>query len=270
MITFTTIFAADYTAQTAKQAREEVTKSLRDAKSLIWWKISRCDGADGKGEVNAAFYEVHDLRTKSGFSAALLEIEISARQQSASMAGAIRIRRVIRLCAEQGVTVTADQVEATRAASDAEHYSCREAVAELVSKAEPSTTHSKPAVGTTEAVPAADISACGLRDLHEPIAAEAALTYCEKVFTRAYIARSIGRNLASHDVHAAKYTAQDIRWLAEHNADHAYRNGVLTAAEFAEIYSLIRAENAKPLAMLAAMRQALLKGWPVMDIIRAI
>lgn len=117
--------------------------------------------------------------------------------------------------------------------------------------------------------PAADLSAYPITTLHTAIDAEDGKSYAEKRVTRAYIARSITRALDSQQRHAEKYTAQDVIWLAEHNADHAYRNSVITGEEFTEIYHAIRQENARPLAILAAIRDALLTGAPVMPAARA-
>ncbi|HDS4345642.1 TPA: DUF5417 domain-containing protein [Enterobacter hormaechei subsp. steigerwaltii] len=118
-------------------------------------------------------------------------------------------------------------------------------------------------------VPAADLSAYPIRELHTAIDAEDGKPYAQRPVTRGYIARSISRALESQQRHAEKYTAQDVRWLAEHNADHAFRNSVITAEEFTELYHMIRAENARPLAILAAIRDALLTGAPVMPAARA-
>lgn len=118
-------------------------------------------------------------------------------------------------------------------------------------------------------VPAADIDSIDIRTLHEPIEAEYSQPYAAKVVTRAYVARSIARALASQARHAEKYTAQDVRWLAEHNAEHAHRNGVITGEEYATLYHMINAAGSRPLAILDAMRAALLAGLPVMDAARA-
>lgn len=118
-------------------------------------------------------------------------------------------------------------------------------------------------------VPAADIDSIDIRTLHEPIEAEYSQPYAAKVVTRAYVARSIARALASQARHAEKYTAQDVRWLAEHNADHAHRNGVITGEEYATLYHIINAAGSRPLAILDAVRAALLAGLPVMDAARA-
>ena len=121
----------------------------------------------------------------------------------------------------------------------------------------------------TAPAPAADIDAIDIRTLHEPIEDEAALPYAAKVVTRAYVARSIARALASYTKHHAKYTAQDRLWLADHNANHAHRNGVITGEEYAAIYHLCRAEGADPLKLIDAVRVALLTGWPVMPAVNA-
>jgi len=129
-----------------------------------------------------------------------------------------------------------------------------------------------PAHRTTTApapAPAADIDAIDIRTLHEPIEAEADQPYAAKVVTRAYVARSIARALASYTKHHAKYTAQDRLWLADHNANHAHRNGVITSEEYAAIYHLCRAEGADPLKLIDAVRVALLTGWPVMPAVNA-
>ena len=105
--------------------------------------------------------------------------------------------------------------------------------------------------------------------LHEPIEAEEGKPYAEKRVTRAYVARSMTRALASQEKHVEKYKAQDVIWLAEHNADHAFRMGVLSPEEFTEIYHMIRAENAQPLLILAALRDALLTGAPALAAARA-
>lgn len=118
-------------------------------------------------------------------------------------------------------------------------------------------------------VPAADIDNIDIRTLHEPIEAEYGQPYAAKVVTRAYVARSIARALASQARHAEKYTAQDVRWLAEHNAEHAHRNGVITGEEYATLYHMINAAGSRPLAILDAVRAALLAGVPVMDAARA-
>lgn len=118
-------------------------------------------------------------------------------------------------------------------------------------------------------LPAADIDAIDIRTLHEPLEDEAALPYAQKIVTRAYVARSIARALASYTKHYAKYTAQDRLWLADHNANHAHRNGVITSEEYAAIYHLCRAEGADPLKLLDAVRVALLTGRPVMPAVNA-
>lgn len=125
------------------------------------------------------------------------------------------------------------------------------------------------APAAAEYVPAANIHDYPITTLHTAIDAEDGKPYAEKRVIRAYVARSITRALESQQRHAEKYTAQDVRWLAEHNADHAFRNSVITGEEFTEIYHLIRAENARPLAILAAIRDALLSGAPVMAAARA-
>lgn len=119
-------------------------------------------------------------------------------------------------------------------------------------------------VHRTAPAPAADIDAIDIRTLHEPIEAEANQPYAAKVVTRAYVARSIARALASYTKHYANYTAQDRLWLADHNANHAHRNGVITGEEYAAIYHLCRAEGADPLKLIDAVRVALLTGTPVM------
>lgn len=121
----------------------------------------------------------------------------------------------------------------------------------------------------TAPAPAADIDAIDIRTLHEPIEAEATQPYAAKVVTRGYVARSIARALASYTKHYAKYTAQDRLWLADHNANHAHRNGVITSEEYAAIYHLCRAEGADPLKLIDAVRVALLTGWPVMPAVNA-
>lgn len=84
-------------------------------------------------------------------------------------------------------------------------------------------------------VPAADISEIDIRTLHEPIEAEACQPYAAKVVTRAYVARSIARALASHATHAAKYTAQEVARIISNEAKAAERqeqNGAaLTTAQ---------------------------------------
>ncbi|OVJ82181.1 hypothetical protein B8048_30085 [Klebsiella pneumoniae] len=77
------------------------------------------------------------------------------------------------------------------------------------------------------------------------------------------------RALASQEKHTEKYKAQDVIWLAEHNADHAFRMGVLSPEEFTEIYRMVHAENAQPLLILAALRDALLTGAPALAAVRA-
>lgn len=121
----------------------------------------------------------------------------------------------------------------------------------------------------TAPAPAADIDAIDIRTLHEPIEAEATQPYAAKVVTRGYVARSIARALASYTKHHAKYIAQDRLWLADHNANHAHRNGVITSEEYAAIYHLCRAEGADPLKLIDAVRVALLTGWPVMPAVNA-
>lgn len=115
------------------------------------------------------------------------------------------------------------------------------------------------------AVPAANINDYPITTLHTAIDSEDGATYAQKRVTRAYVARSLSRALDSQQRYAEKYSAQDILWLVEHNADHAYRNSVISAAEFTELYHLIRKPDARPLAILAAMRDALLSGAPVLD-----
>lgn len=138
------------------------------------------------------------------------------------------------------------------------------------------TTPAAPAAPVMEAAPAAEhVPAANIHDypittLHTAIDAEDGKPYAEKRVIRAYVARSITRALESQQRHAEKYTAQDEIWLAEHHADHAFRNSVITAEEFTAIYHLIRAENARPLATLAAIRDALLSGAPVMPAVEAV
>ncbi len=118
-------------------------------------------------------------------------------------------------------------------------------------------------------IPAASLDDYTVYTLHEPIEAEEGKPYAEKRVTRAYVARSMTRALASQEKHVEKYKAQDVIWLAEHNADHAFRMGVLSPEEFTEIYHMIRAENAQPLLILAALRDALLTGAPALAAARA-
>ncbi|HAT7541967.1 TPA: hypothetical protein JAW31_005209 [Citrobacter freundii] len=45
--------------------------------------------------------------------------------------------------------------------------------------------------------------------------------------------------------------------------------GVLSPEEFTEIYRMVHAENAQPLLILAALRDALLTGAPALAAVRA-
>lgn len=122
-----------------------------------------------------------------------------------------------------------------------------------------------PAEPTPEHIPAASLDDYTVYTLHEPIEAEEGKPYAEKRVTRAYVARSMTRALASQDKHVEKYKAQDVIWLAE----HAFRMGVLSPEEFTEIYHMIRAENARSLLILMALRDALLTGAPALAAARA-
>ncbi|MJS61854.1 hypothetical protein DOC35_19420 [Salmonella enterica subsp. enterica] len=144
-------------------------------------------------------------------------------------------------------------------AAHAEALECNEAYDEYLAE------QAAAAAPAVEHVPAANIYDYPIRTLHSAIDAEDGKPYAAKVVTRAYVARSITRALESQQRHAEKYTAQDCLWLAEHNADHAFRNSVITAEEFTELYHMVRAASARPLAILAALRDALLSGAPVME-----
>lgn len=111
----------------------------------------------------------------------------------------------------------------------------------------------------------AELDALGLRNLAEPLEAEASQPYAAKVYTRGYICRSIARALASYATHAAKYTRKDVQWLAEHTLDHAHRNLVITGEEYAEIFNLMQPEDARPLDILKALGCNLQSGAPAME-----
>lgn len=116
---------------------------------------------------------------------------------------------------------------------------------------------------------AVDIDAIDIRTLHKTIKAEADQPYVAKVVTRAYVAWNIARTLTNYTKHYANYTAQDRLWLADHNANHAHRNGVLTTEEYTAIYHRCRAEGADPLKLIDEVHVALLTGTPVMSAVNA-
>lgn len=130
---FTDANAASYVSTVAKMAMEEARRLLKKAKLLITWKIANCGDLDSAGDVTNAFKDVMAIRTKADFIEALLEIRTAAEEFTQTWYRAARCRRTIKICADQGFTVTPEQVESTEVAMGEQYYSCQKAAAELLS-----------------------------------------------------------------------------------------------------------------------------------------